>query len=282
MGAFENMTLHKHAVIIPVYQKLLSQQELFSIQTAVSVLAAHDIYFVGPEHLTDFLLELSGQFERPINCKTFADHYFASIGGYNRLMLSRRFYQSFEGYQYILIAQTDSLVFKDELNHWAAKSYSYIGAPWFEGYTLPTQPLRLTSVGNGGFSLRNVSDFLRVLNQPRLFKNILMQSWPGNWLSTCYRYIKDYHSFVYNNTQMNLHVNEDLFWGMFVPPSCSFFTVPTPMQAVAFAFEAHPEHSYLLNDQQLPFGCHAWARYNPSFWQAILAKHGQPVFLEKT
>jgi len=276
------MSISKHAVVIPIYQKTLSEQEILSIKTALSVLAAHDVYFVGPEHLKDFLLELSAQFERPITCRTFADTYFANIEGYNRLMLSRRFYQSFEEYQYILIAQTDSLVFKDELNQWAAKSYSYIGAPWFEGYTQPIQPLRLTTVGNGGFSLRNVADFLRVLNHPRIFKNTLMQSWPGSWMSTCYRYIKDYHSIVYRNTQINLNVNEDIFWGMFVPPCCAFFKVPTPEDAVAFAFEAHPEYSYILNGEQLPFGCHAWARYNPSFWQATLEKHGQPGFLEKT
>ena len=89
-------------------------------------------------------------------------------------MLSSVFYQEFEQYQYVLIAQTDSLVFSDDLNIWAEKGYSYIGAPWFEGYTQPTQPLRLTAVGNGGFSLRNVQDFLRVLNRPRIFKNTLI------------------------------------------------------------------------------------------------------------
>jgi hypothetical protein len=276
------MNITKHAVVIPVYQKNLSQEEIFSIKNAVLVLASHDIYFVGPEHLKDFLLTLSTQFEYLVGYKTFEDRYFESIAGYNRLMLSSRFYSAFEGYQYILIAQTDSLVFKDELNQWAGKSYSYIGAPWFEGYTQPTLPLRLTSVGNGGFSLRNVSDFLRVLNKPRIFKNILMQSWPGNWLSTCYRYIKDYHSVVYRNTQINLNVNEDLFWGTFVPPCCSFFQVPPPEDAIAFAFEAHPEYAYLLNDEQLPFGCHAWSRYNPAFWQTTLAKHGRSGFLEKT
>ena len=268
----------QHAVVIPVYQTTLTDQELFSIKTAVSVLAKHAIYFVGPVRLTNFLQQLSQQFERPLLYKTYPDHYFASIDGYNQLMLSSVFYKAFEQYQYILIAQTDSLVFSDDLNTWAKKGYSYIGAPWFEGYTQPTQPLRLTAVGNGGFSLRNVQDFLRVLKRPRIFKNTLMQTWPGNWRSTIYRYLKDYRSFVYQNTQINLNVNEDLFWGLFVAPTCPFFRVPTPLEAVSFAFEAYPRHSYELNGQRLPFGCHAWARYDPEFWQSTLAKHSRAYF----
>ena len=268
----------QHAVVIPVYQTTLTDQELFSIKTAVSVLAQHIIYFVGPVRLTNFLQQLSQQFERPLSYKTYPDHYFASIDGYNRLMLSSAFYQAFEHYQYILIAQTDSLVFSDELNFWAAKGYSYIGAPWFDGYTQPTQPLRLTAVGNGGFSLRNVQDFLRVLKRPRIFKNTLMQTWPGNWRSTIYRYLKDYRSFIYKNTQINLNVNEDLFWGLFVAPICPFFKVPAPLEAVSFAFEAYPQHSYELNGQRLPFGCHAWTRYDPMFWQTTLAHHSRPFF----
>jgi hypothetical protein len=106
----------QHVVVIPVYQATLTDQELFSIKTAVSVLASHAIYFVGPARLTSFLHQLSQQFERPFSYKTYPDHYFASIDGYNRLMLSSDFYQAFEHYQYILIAQTDSLVFSDELD----------------------------------------------------------------------------------------------------------------------------------------------------------------------
>jgi hypothetical protein len=174
--------------------------------------------------------------------------------------------------------QTDALVLSDELEFWCKKQYSYIGAPWFEGYTTPTLPLALTSVGNGGFSLRRVPDFLKVLSRPRIFKNTLMQSWPGNWRSTIYRYLKDYRSFVYKNTQINLNVNEDLFWGLFVAPICPFFRVPTPHEAVSFDFEAYPRHSYELNGLRLPFGCHAWGRYDPEFWQSTLAKHSRAYF----
>lgn len=268
------MSFKKNAVVIPIYQTSLSNEELFSIRNAAIVLAKHDLYFVGPESLSVFLDEFSSQFSRRIGYKTFPDHYFAGIAGYNSLMLSSSFYRAFIDYHYILIAQTDSIVFKDALDDWAAKGYSYIGAPWFEGYTQPIKPLRLACVGNGGFSLRRVSDFLRVLERPRLFKNTLMQSWPGSFVSNTYRYLKDYHSFVYKNLHINIDVNEDLFWSLFVPPRCDFFTIPDASEALAFAFEAHPEYLYELNQHQLPFGCHAWERYNPEFWRAVFIKNG--------
>jgi hypothetical protein len=101
-----------------------------------------------------------------------------------------------------------------------------------------------------------------------------MESWPGSWLSNTYRYLKDYHSFVYKNFQINIDVNEDLFWSLFVAPSCDFFTIPDASEAIAFAFEAHPEYLFDLNQQQLPFGCHAWRRYNPEFWERMIEKNG--------
>lgn len=279
------MTANKNAVVIPIYQRILSVEEVFSIKNALTVLSTSDIYFVGPEHLRVFLDSLlaqlrrdhSGKSGRQIDAKLFPDKYFASIAGYNRLMLSSVFYATFADYKYILIAQTDSLVFSDDLDYWASKGYSYVGAPWFEGYTQPTKPLRLTSVGNGGFSLRNITDFLKVLNQPRLFKNTLMQTWPGGWLSTTYRYLKNYHSVVFKNYQFNIDVNEDLFWGLFVAPRCPFFKVPAAAEAIAFAFESHPEYLFELNQHKLPFGCHAWERYNPQFWKDVLAQKNLAV-----
>ena len=101
-----------------------------------------------------------------------------------------------------------------------------------------------------------------------------MASWPGSWISNTYRYLKDYHSFVYKNFQINIDVNEDLFWSLFVGPRCAFFTVPKAAEAIAFAFEAHPEYLFELNQQQLPFGCHAWQRYNPEFWERMFEKNG--------
>ena len=269
--------MHTCAVVVPVYRLLTDLAEKLSLEQTLELLADYPVYLVGPTSLEAYFDQLRVDLNARLKSIIFADQYFASIEGYNHLLLSKKFYQAFDAFEYLLIAQTDALVLSDELEFWCKKQYSYIGAPWFEGYTTPTLPLALTSVGNGGFSLRRVPDFLKVLSRPRVFKNTLMQSWPGNWRSTIYRYFKDYHSFVFGDMHLNIDVNEDLFWGLFVPAQCSFFKVPRAQDAIAFAFEAYPEHLYQLNHQRLPFGCHAWQRYQPEFWRQVASDKGLPL-----
>lgn len=254
------------AIVVPLYKAELSVAEQFSLERTLSLLSQHDVYLVGPEHLRTYFLGLSTQYDEQLKIKLFDDVFFKSIAGYNTLLMSERFYAAFESYQYLLIAQTDAVVLKDELSDWCERGYSYIGAPMFKGFTTPIQPLELFCVGNGGFSLRKVADFLKVLRRPYFFRNKLMEDWPGSLLSTCYRYLKDYWSFSYLNMQINIAVNEDVFWGRFVPARCGYFKVPPLDIAMKFAFEAEPEHLYLSNHRQLPFGCHAWERYDRDFW----------------
>jgi hypothetical protein len=51
-----------------------------------------------------------------------------------------------------------------------------------------------------------------------------------------------------------------------VPAAYPFFRVPTPEQALSFAFEVAPRRLYEMNGRQLPFGCHAWERCDRAFW----------------
>jgi len=258
--------MHTCAVVVPVYRPLTDPAERLSLEQTLETLTDYPVYLVGPASLKAYFDQLRQSLNSRLQNITFADQYFASIEGYNDLLLSHKFYQAFDSFEYLLIVQTDALVLSNSLEFWCGKQYSYIGAPWFEGYTTPTLPLTLKSVGNGGFSLRRIPDFLKVLSRPRIFKNVLMQSWPGSVISNVYRFLKDYHSFVYLDTHVNIDVNEDLFWGLFVPARCSFFSVPPATEAMAFAFEAYPDFLYQLNQQSLPFGCHAWQRYQPEFW----------------
>jgi hypothetical protein len=266
--------MHSCAIVVPVYQPLTDPAEKLSLEQTLATLTDYPVFLVGPEKLQPYFERLRDEVDSRIQHKTFPDRFFKNVDGYNDLLLSRRFYQAFIQFEYMLIVQTDALVLSNSLEFWCAKQYSYIGAPWFDGFTKPTTPLVLNSVGNGGFSLRRIPDFLRVLSGPRIFKNVLMESWPGGVLSTAYRYLKDYHSFVFGDVHINIDVNEDLFWGLFVARQCPFFRVPTPKEALAFAFEAHPDVLYQLNNGQLPFGVHAWGRYQPEFWKAALPQHG--------
>jgi hypothetical protein len=65
----------------------------------------------------------------------------------------------------------------------------------------------------------------------------------------------------------NFNRNEDLFWSWGVPRQISWFRIPPFDIAFKFSFEKFPKHLFLLNKHQLPFGCHAWEKYDPDFWK---------------
>lgn len=261
------------AVLVPLYKESMTTTEEFSFRTTLSVLSKHDIYVICPVRLSCYLSALQKETLLNFDVEYFPNRYFSSIDGYNHLLTSLGFYSRFDRYEYILVVQTDALVFSDQLEEWCDRNFSYIGAPWFKGVDRPELPLSFLGVGNGGFSLRKVGDFVRVLSIPRYIPNILVKA-PSHfrkiyqWL----RFVKHRFVFSYSFFPLRPKINEDFFWGFLVPERCSFFSVPKPEEAIPFAFEVAPEYLFELNGKQLPFGCHAWEKYNPQFWVEILGK----------
>jgi hypothetical protein len=259
------------AVAIPLYKPQLSAAEKISIDRTVDVLAGRPLFLVGPARLRAHLDALCRRYQRRLQFKTFEDRFFAGIKGYNALMRSKDFYQSFSDHSHVLISQTDALVLSDQLDLWCERDISYIGAPWFVGGSDPRQPLQFLGVGNGGFSLRRVGDFLRVLNTPKRIPNFIKSRAEGRTgLLGMPRRLKHERWFAYNVEPFFPTSNEDQFWGVLVPAVFPFFRVPKPEEAVAFAFEVAPRLLYELNGHQLPFGCHAWERCDRAFWEEKL------------
>ncbi len=254
-----------------MYKGALSLEERLSVDRAVETLGRHAIRFIGPRHLGDHLENLRQHYGRGVRSTTFDARYFAGIKGYNALMRSRSFYAAFSAFSHVLIAQTDTLVLRDELEAWCKEDYSYVGAPWFVGGSQPRQPLEFLGVGNGGFSLRRVADFLRVLRQPRHIPNFI-KSHKGiaDGERNTVRWLKHEWLLAYNFEPLFPTSNEDFFWGILVPAACPFFRVPGLAAASRFAFEVEPRHLYALSGGQLPFGCHAWERYDRDFWLQVL------------
>lgn len=255
------------AVVVPLYKESMTEAEAFSFRTTLTVLSKHDIYVICPERLRDYFTVLQQNTSLEFGVEYFKNEYFSGIPGYNNLLMSIDLYRRFGSYEYILIVQTDALVFSDQLNEWCDCNYSYIGAPWFKSQEYPELPLIFLGVGNGGFSLRKVRDFIRVLSSPRYIPNVMVKS-PlrfyeiRQWL----RIVKHHLLFAYNFSPLHPVVNEDAFWGLLVSARCAFFSVPKPEDAIPFAFEVAPEYLFELNGRRLPFGCHAWEKYNPQFW----------------
>ena len=65
----------------------------------------------------------------------------------------------------------------------------------------------------------------------------------------------------------NFDQNEDYFWSHYAPQINLNYKVAPSCEAIKFAFEKAPEMLYKKNKNQLPFGCHAWEKYEPEFWK---------------
>jgi hypothetical protein len=262
---------HRSVVVIPLYKLDLSNAEWFSLKQTLKVLHNHPCTIICPDHLFSELLNASRNWGAAIKIKAFPNNYFKSINGYNRLLRSPIIYQAFSEYEYMLIVQTDALILQDKLDEWCERGYSYVGAPFFKGFSNPTMPLEFIGVGNGGLSLRHIPDFLQCQTAIRYIPNILAQS-PKNIfdLKALLKFIKHHFIFCFNFEPLFPKVNEDVYWGLLIPKIFPFFKVASPMEAIKFAFDAEPRYLFELNKHQLPFGCHAWERYDHEFWKSAL------------
>lgn len=241
----------KCCVVIPFHNDVLNESEKISVRSITREIQGHDIIFVGPNKIKSAFEEFE---DKRTSYKFFEDHFFSSLKSYNCLLLNASFYAKFNSYEYILIAQTDCLIFSDVLIDWCNKGYSYIGAPWFKGFSNPSKPLTFYGVGNGGLSLRRVDDFLAVFSFKSYFKRT------NNLISYLILIIA-----LWLSKFKLINIGEDRFWGMLVRRYSDFFIVPDPIVAANFSIEVEPR--YLCNlIGHLPFGCHAWERYDKDYW----------------
>lgn len=263
-------------ILIPLYKLELSESELFSVQLTLKTLKNYPISIACPASLKKDFQSLVTAWDHPqISVDAFADHYFSSIAGYNRLLKSKFFYEHYAKYEYMLIAQPDALILSDQLEKWCHARFSYIGAPFFEGFTNPTHPLKMIGVGNGGISLRRIPDFIKAASHIRYIPNT-RAPFPSSIFSPYElgRFIKHRLIFCVNLWPLFPQVNEDVYWGILVPQHFDFFKIPSSKEAIAFAFDAEPRFLYQQNHQTLPFACHAWERYDYAFWKDILSAQG--------
>ncbi len=272
-------------VIIPVYLTSLSQDEELSFRRTLKILKGYPITLICPKSLNlSVYEELAEKENKKIYTERFNDNYFNGIEGYNRLMLSYEFYHRFESYEYILICQLDAYIFKDELLKWCEKGYDYIGAPLIGRYedTVFSDNMR---VGNGGLSLRKVNTYMQFFQSKknvftikqiadriqlgkkpytRIFVLLLMTlGWKNKPVSVA-------KGWTYNVTK-GWTYNEDDFWSGLLANSNYSLSMPSPTEAMQFSFERFPSELYELNHHQLPFGCHAWKKYQyESFWSKFI------------
>lgn len=270
------------AIIIPIYRNELNEYEWISLKQCSKVLSDYPIIFLthsGIDVNPIFEALLNTNADLKISVNYFDKEYFKNVEGYNNLMLSIEFYERFINFEYILIHQLDAFLFKKDLGYWNSLGYDYIGAPWFKNWSEGNNDEQLWQVGNGGLSLRNIKSFLKILNKkgPVKKRSDLLKEYQdrNSYKKLLSRPIIEIKSLGFRNNisyYKKLYKNEDGFWGI-IAKSCGL-KVPLPLEALQFSFERNPRKLYEINKFRLPFGCHAWWRYDFKFWKPFIEQEG--------
>lgn len=276
------------SIVIPVYLPLPSPMEVASFKQVLSVLTSYDVFLITYKELNiNVYLNLAKKMNKIVNIVYFDRFFFTSVKSYNDLCLSRDFYSYFVShYKYMLIYQLDAWVFKDELDYWCNKDYDYIGAPVYFEISKGNFSMKVDGIGNGGFCLRRIQYCLDLLELPQKSKYLNAKRIIRTYYFYC-KYNRKFHSLGmkfyaliiaimkclgFHNSifyQLNeVRINEDKFFGIDAIGMCNYKArIPSFEEASHFAFEVHPSVLFKQNKNKLPFGCHAFEKWEfKNFW----------------
>jgi len=259
-------------VVTPVYKESLDSDEWRSIRSIRDHLDSHHHFAVVPHRLAN---RCPGDFPRD-RVIAFEDRYFVNPATYNKLLFSEAFFAAFKQHEFMLLVQLDALVLQDRLKYWCERGFDYIGAPWSEKTRNHSEVAR-EKVGNGGFSLRNIPAALRVLRRkiPAL-PDYSMGPKPAWWnkprlrcLLLAVGRVRAFYPDLTVEAFLKKHflTNEDVFWGVYAKRLDPSFSVADEDSAWEFAFEAEPRKGLERLCGRMPFGCHAWTKFDRTFWE---------------
>jgi len=251
-------------IVIPLYKSSINPNEMISLEQVLRVLSNYDISFVIPETLSFHPVQLipgNSTLEKT-NVVRFPDKYFFSGIEYSKLLVSKEFYHSFDKYSFMLLYQLDAYVFQDNLQEWASKGYDYIGAPW----TNEEEKFFFQSMYRGKFKI--VFSFMKFINKTFFGKKDYAIGNGGLSLRNINKFLKTLDVLSFLAKRWTIH--EDIFWGMAAPVLYPFFKVPNKKDAFGFSFEKEAQKLFEMNGHRLPFGCHAWEKYDSVFWKQYI------------
>lgn len=259
------------AIVVPIYRTELDATEMVALRALERHLGQYDRFVVHPISLTP-PAALDGLTPMPLSPRRFR-----GIGAYSAMLMSPSFYRRFSDYRYILIYQTDCLVFRDALAGWCEAGFSYVGAPWLRK-DRDRKRRYYVAVGNGGLSLRHVQDHLRVLQAPRLGlpprsdqSCRFFHSWRqgkrllAHWLRSRLSRRPAAHTIRRHFDQA-----EDMFWAYYAPLLDQDYRIAPVEAALRFARERSAEGDFPKTRDDLPFGAHGWHKIDTEGWRAFI------------
>jgi hypothetical protein len=259
-------------VLITVHEPTITPLEEISLRQCFKVLGSHPIRLICPSGMD---VSAYKAIIPEIVVDYIAPHWQSSYTNFAKLKIEPFLYERYQAYEYVLFYELDVFVFRDELEKWCAAGLDYIGAPWFVGHVVANDSSPVLGVGNGGFSLRKTASMLRARRSTWLWLRLLASHVRSHPLQALGRVPEDllrilrgkYPSLVFAR-------GEDNFWGLVVNRHLRWFRVASFDEAREFSFEALPRRLYKLNGDRLPFGCHAWTRYDIDFFRPHVEAFG--------
>ena len=263
------MKCHQVSIVIITEKNKLTEFEAISLRRALEVFSDYNKYLVISDKTDPADIINPGI----LSIIQLPESHFSSVNSYSALLLSNTFYQYFIDSEYILIYQLDCFVFKNKLTDFL--TFDYIGAPWFNSqnheakaiirtllFRRPLTSFKLiiswllrkksSGVGNGGLSLRKVDKFIEITSDKKI-KQII-----ASWIK-------------------NERPHEDIFYSFIAPIFIKDFKIADIATATNFSFETYPRECFELNNRELPFGCHAWAKHDMVFWRDIFREFNYTI-----
>jgi hypothetical protein len=269
------------AIMVPLPSPVLSADDEVSMRHLRRHLDHYDKFLLVPRGME---IKLDGFSVIELDHK-----HFGSAANHNRMLYLVDFWEKFSDYEFMLMYHLDALVFSDQLREWCDKGYDYIGAPFMHCEDSPW--VKKDRVGNGGFALYRIPSVLKVLwnrYAQRPSKYYEDHFWPliefqrntlrpvraaiPGWLRG--RLTEPLRQTVkrFDHVEAN-EIGNDSFWSDEAQRYYPEFKVAPFDEGLRFAFEVCPDLCLVRNGGEMPFGCHAWARYNKSFWEPHLIQH---------
>ena len=222
--------MNKCIILVPVHSEHMTYDEKQSFLQLKKVLGSHPVGLVCPDNIS--VDEYHEVWGDSLLVFRFGTEFFTDRMAYCRLVTSDWFYKAFTEYEYMLIYQLDCWVFRDELDHWCSTGFDYIGAPFFIKWFAD----RNKYVGNGGFSLRKISSMITYLQK-------------------------------FNNPSLPHYGTDD---GFFAANFDNSLNIPPMGEATHFSLETNARQLFESQGKELPFGCHAYKRYDWDFWKQFI------------
>jgi len=284
-------------ILIPVYKAQWRTVEHAAIRRCLRILRNYDFVFMHKQslHENDIFKHYRTELDSVASWRLMPvpDECLASVHAYNKLLLTSCFYDFFYEWDYLLVFQHDAWILSGNLENWLDKRYSYVGAPWCPD--LGDDPLwsPVPGVGNGGLSLRKIKDMKSIVSSEKFYRKPVLSMFEiiskaslfseyqhRSMLVRALDFLKRLLCLVsllllypigYRNNLAFLAangVNEDIILGFYAKRLFKWLHVPSPREAASFSLETNPRRVAYSFCVGIPFGCHAWEKYDKDFFMA--------------